>query len=164
MATAYTKALDALSRRSLSTRDLERWLKEREFAPDEIAEVIDRLTDSGLLDDKRFAHSFARSRLMNRGMSKRRVSMELSRHGISRELANEVIAQVNDEEGIDEESAIDAAATKKWKSLSKLDPQVGKQRLFGFLARKGFDSDDIRRSIARATAGDALRATRESPL
>jgi regulatory protein len=151
MASAYTKALDALSRRSLSTRDLERWLKEREFPPGEIAETVERLTNSGLLDDARYAHSFARSRLMNRGMSKRRVGMELSRHGISRELANEVIAQVNDEEGIDEESSVDAAAQKKWKSLAKLQPQVAKQRLFGFLARKGFNSDDIRRAIARAT-------------
>jgi regulatory protein len=151
MATAYTKALDALSRRSLSSRDLERWLKEREFPPEEIADVIERLTNSRLLDDQRYAHSFARSRLMNRGMSKRRVSMELSRHGISREMASEVIAQVNDEEGIDEESSVDAAAQRKWKSLSKLEPTVAKQRLFGFLARKGFDGDDIRRSMARVT-------------
>jgi regulatory protein len=88
---------------------------------------------------------------MSRGMSKRRVGVELSRHGISREMANAVISQVNEEEGIDEESSVDAAAAKKWKSLSKLDPQIAKQRLFGFLARKGFDSDDIRRSIARAS-------------
>jgi regulatory protein len=149
VASAYTKALDALSRRSLSSRDLERWLKEREFEATEIADVIERLTSSGLLNDERYAHSFARSRLMNRGMSKRRVGMELSRHGISRELANEVIAQVTDEEGIDEESSVDAAAQKKWKSLSKLEPAVAERRLFGFLARKGFDSNNVRNAVRR---------------
>jgi regulatory protein len=152
MQTAYNRSLDALSRRSRSVKDLERWLKDREYSPEEITEAVERLTSAGLLNDERFAHSFARSRLVDRGMSKRRVSMELARHGIARELVDQVIGEVVADEGIDEDATVEAVARKKWRSLAKLEPQVGERRLMGFLARKGFDGDAVRRVVRRVTA------------
>jgi regulatory protein len=152
MLSAYNRALDALARRSRSTRDLERWLKDRDYPVEEIEEAIERLTSAGLLNDERFARSFTRSRLVDRGMSKRRVSMELSRHGVARELVDTIIAEVVADEGIDEDSTVEAVARKKWRSLAKLERQVGQRRLLGFLARKGFDSDAVRRVVKRVTA------------
>jgi SOS response regulatory protein OraA/RecX len=38
-------------------------------------------------------------------------------------------------------------ARKKLKSLSRLDTQVQRRRLYSFLARRGYDSDDIARTL-----------------
>ena len=52
------------------------------------------LLAAGLLDDARYALSFARSRLLDRKLSKRRVLAELSRRGVARDLADAAVAQV----------------------------------------------------------------------
>lgn len=152
---AYNRSLDALARRSRSTKDLERWLKEREYTQEDVADALERLTASGLLNDEKYAHSFARSRLVDRGMSRRRVAAELARHGIARDVVDRVIGSVVDDEGIDEDAAIETIARKKWRSLAKLEPGVGRRRLFGFLARKGFDGDVVQRVVRRVTAVQA---------
>jgi regulatory protein len=38
---------------------------------------------------------------------------------------------------------VNAAAEKKVKSLSKLEPEVMRRRLYGYLARQGFNSQLI---------------------
>ncbi len=118
MQTAYSHALDALSRRDRSTVELQRWLKEREHDPAEIELAIERLTASGLLDDVRYAMSFARSRLLDRKLSKRRVLGELSRRGVARGVAAEAVKAVMEEEGIDEEAGIALVAARKYRSLA----------------------------------------------
>ena len=144
MQTAYSHALDALSRRARSTVELQRWLKEREHDPAEIELAIERLTASGLLDDARYAMSFARSRLLDRKLSKRRVLGELSRRGVARG-----VNAVMEEEGIDEEAGVALVAARKYRSLAKLDPQTAYRRLVGFLARRGYDGDVVRRAVSR---------------
>lgn len=153
MKTAYNHALDALSLRARSSSELARWLKERDYDPDEIALTIERLLASGLLDDEKYATMFARDRLVNRRLSKRRVLGELGRRGITRELAATAVSVVFEEEGLDEDTSVDAAAQRKWKTLSALDPAVAKRRLFGFLARRGFDGDAVRRAMRRIANG-----------
>ena len=149
MQTAYSHALDALSRRDRSTVELQRWLKEREHDPAEIELAIERLTASGLLDDVRYAMSFARSRLLDRKLSKRRVLGELSRRGVARGVAAEAVKAVMEEEGIDEEAGIALVAARKYRSLAKLDPQTAYRRLVGCLARRGYDGDVVRRAVSR---------------
>jgi regulatory protein len=151
MKTAYNHALDALARRARSTVELLRWLRERDHDPDEIASTIERLTASGLLDDAKFAASFARDRIMNRKLSKRRVLAELGRRGIVRELAAAAANAVIEDEGIDEEAAVEAVAARKYRTLAKLDRQTAQRRLMGFLARRGYDGDVVRRVVGKLT-------------
>jgi regulatory protein len=51
------------------------------------------------------------------------------------------------EERVDEESILERVARKKLKSLSRLDAPTQRRRLFAFLARRGYDSDDIGRVV-----------------
>ena len=152
MKSAYNHALDALSLRSRSTVELGRWLRERDHAPEDVESTLERLTASGLLDDSKYAASFARSRLLNRKLSKRRVLGDLGRRGIPRELAAEAVNAVMEEEGVDEESAVEAIAIKKFRSLAKLDRQTAMRRLMGYLARRGYEGDVVRRVVGRVIA------------
>ena len=84
-------------------------------------------------------------------MSRRRISAELFRRGVAKDLVDAAIAQVMDDENIDERAMVESAGAKKFRSLSKLEPDVQRRRLYGFLARKGYPSDLVRDTVKKLT-------------
>ena len=153
-APALARAIEALARRQRSAHELERWLADRNYPEDEIAVTVEHLSARGLLNDAEYAKSFVRSRLLGRGQSRRRIQGELARRGISRELANAAISDVMAADETTDAELVERAALKKLRSLGKLDPEVRRRRLHGFLARQGFPA-----GIARETAERLLRST-----
>ena len=146
------RALNALSSRSRSRRELERWLIGKGLPKEHIPGALDRLTEQGLLNDFEFARGFARSRAVNRGQSRRRIEAELSKRGVSRADIGAAIADVFADEEIDERAQVEAAVAKKMKSLLQLDPDVQRRRLYGYLARQGFSSaliGDVVKKVGR---------------
>ncbi|MCC7196354.1 MAG: regulatory protein RecX [Gemmatimonadaceae bacterium] len=150
---AHERALDALALRPRAAQELARWLRDRGYDAAEVAAVVERLTAAGLLDDARFAEAFARSRLIDRRLSRRRVLAELARRGVGREVASAAVASVVADEGVDEREAAYLVAEKKYRSLAGLDPAVAARRLTGFLARRGYGQDAIQGAVRRLLAG-----------
>ncbi|MGH9888874.1 MAG: regulatory protein RecX, partial [bacterium] len=74
---------------------------------------------------------------------------------VARDVSSEAVEEVFSDEGIDEEAAIDRVASKKLKALAKLEPDVRRRRLYAFLARRGYDLDDIGRAMRRLLGPDA---------
>lgn len=160
----YDKALATLGARARSTADLRRYLRTKEFTDEQILPVIEKLSALGLLDDLAYARSFARSRLApSRGFGPRRVAAELTRKGVSREVAERVLGELADERAAWEDeaaargeslrSAVEEAAAKKLRSLEGLEPAVQQRRLYGFLARRGFSGTEIARAMRLLTTG-----------
>jgi regulatory protein len=104
-----------------------------------------------LLNDADYAVLFTRSRATTRGMSRRRIAAELAKRGVARDLVDAAITEVMADESIDERAIVEAAAAKKFRSLAKLEPDVQRRRLYGFLARKGFAPDLVRETVAKLT-------------
>lgn len=154
-ADTYNKALEVLARGPRATKDLGRWLAQREHSPEEISAALERLTERGLLNDAAYATTFARSRFTTHHMSRRRISAELARRGVERAVADAAIAEVIDDEAIDERAMVNAAAAKKLKTLAKLEPDVRRRRLYGFLARKGYPASLVRDAVATLTRREA---------
>ena len=145
--TTYDRALNMIALRARSAAELRRLLV-RKGEPVEIVDVaIERLLRASFLDDSSFARQFARSKAVGAGLSRRRVQQELARRGVAREIAESAIAEVFAEEEIDDADTIDRVARKKLKSLARLDPQVQRRRLYAFLARRGYEVDDIARTV-----------------
>jgi regulatory protein len=147
--TAYDYALNLLTARAYTTRDLRRKLTQKAFDRVAIDEAIDRLSANGLLNDEKYAEEFARQRLVVSGASKRRVEQLLARKGISREVAQSASQKVVDEEDVDTISAMEKIARKKLLSLGDLEPMIKRRRVFGVLARKGYEIDDINQVLSR---------------
>jgi len=142
-ASAYEIALNLLTARPYTIRNLRRKLVQKEFAPDEVDAAIERLVGNGILDDSRYAAQFARGRLLGPGSSRRRIRQQLFQRGIGGEIADAAIESVIDEESVDLEAVIEKDARKKLASLSGLEPVVIKRRLYSHLARRGYDIDEI---------------------
>ncbi len=147
---AYDRALNMLAFQARSARELRRKLVQKGEEPAVADAAITRLVERGLLDDADFARQLTRSKVLGAGASKRRVQQELFRKGVERETADRAIAEVFEDEQVDEQAIVDEAARKKARSLAKLDPETRRRRLYGFLARKGYNSDAIRRAMQRA--------------
>ena len=62
--------------------------------------------------------------------------------------ADEAISATLSEVDLDEEGAALRAAEKRMRALASLDPKQQRQRLFAYLARRGFESDVVRRVVA----------------
>ena len=140
---AFDRAAAALGRRARSAHELERWLLQRGFEHVDVADAVAQLTEIGAIDDSQFARAFARSRALGKGMSRRRLTQELARRGVARPMADAAIADVMDEESVDERALLAAAARKKLAVMRGQDPETVKRRLYGYLARRGYASDDI---------------------
>lgn len=145
--TTYDRALNMIALRARSAAELRRLLVRKGELADVVDVAIDRLLRAGFLDDSSFARQFARSKAVGAGLSRRRVQQELARRGVAREIADSAIAEVFAEEQIDDADTIDRVARKKLKSLARLDPQVQRRRLYAFLARRGYEVDDISRIV-----------------
>ena len=148
----YDRALDLLAIRARSVTELRRKLVQKGEPVEAVDEAIERLKGQKVLDDDQFARQFARSKVMGGGASRRRIAMELGRKGVDRETADAAIEDLVESEGIDVSATVHKVAEKKWKSLSKVDEQTATRRLYAFLARRGFNPDEIK------TAMQALKA------
>ena len=64
---------------------------------------------------------------------------------------DDAINEVMADENVDERAMVEAAAVKKLRTLAKLEPDVRRRRLYGFLARKGYAPDLVRETVAKFT-------------
>jgi regulatory protein len=153
----YDRALNMIALRARAGAELRRLLI-RKGEPSEFVDVaIERLIRASFLDDASFAKQFARSKAVGSGLSRRRVQQELARRGVARDVADAAITAVFSEEEVDEQGTLERVARKKMKSLERLDTTVQRRRLYAFLARRGYDSDEISRTVRVLISTDHVR-------
>lgn len=156
----YDRALNMLAFRARASKELARALVRKGEPQDLVERALVRLTEQGLLDDAAFAQAFTRAKVLGAQHSKRRVQQDLARKGVAREVSDAAIATVFEEEGVDQREVVERAARKKVATLRTLDPIVRRRRLYGFLARRGYDGDDIRKAME--AVGEELRGEGEA--
>lgn len=108
----------------------------------EILQVLNALIDAKFLDDERFAKAYAvgKLRIKHWGVNKIKQGLQLKR--IDRELIAQAIAAMYDEENYI--GILQQLAQRKWQELHKeKDPWMRKQKLFRFLASRGFNYDEF---------------------
>ncbi|MCF7854357.1 MAG: recombination regulator RecX [Candidatus Pacebacteria bacterium] len=135
------KALRLLDQRPHSVRNLRGKLRKRSFSADVIDRVIREFQRLGLLDDEALARDYCVfKRAGSRPIGRRRMMQDLHRHGIDREVAENVLRDVWDDDGEEGElqRALAAGEGKVRLMQSEDDPRKARAKLCGFLARRGF--------------------------
>ena len=154
----YDRAVSMLAARARSATDLRRLLVRKGEPAPLVDAAIEKLRAAGHLDDAAFARAFARSKALGAGASKRRLQQELSRRGVARDVGAEAVAEVFEEEEIDEGESVERLVRKRLRSLSRVDAATRDRRLWSFLARRGYDADVIRRAIEKVTGEEVAGA------
>lgn len=135
MADAFERALEALSYRERTTAELVEWLEARGFGRAEIETALDRLIETGSVDDERFAARYAEDKRELRGWGPDRIREGLAGRGLERSLIDAVLA--GDGHSTQLDRAIEMLARRG-------DPPVDERsraRALAFLARRGYDAD-----------------------
>jgi regulatory protein len=149
----FRQCVALIARRPRSRAELERYLRGRKTADGETQEVLERLAERGLMDDRDFARQWVDNRQEFRPRSVRALRMELRKLGVADPDAREALESVN------ESDAALAAARKKAARLYSTvrgDPQPRRtfeNKLTAFLASRGFNFD-LSRETARTVWQD----------
>ena len=136
LALIYNKALDILSRREHSAYELKLKLQKKFDAISEIEKVIVRLENNNLLNDFRFAETYARIR-KGKGFGPNKVYYELANKGIKESISNEIISA---EDGWTD-AALKAFKKKYNDGISEDTKEKLKQK--NFLHNRGFTFKEI---------------------
>ena len=138
------KAMWLISYRDHSRRELTDKLR-RDYSEDCCEQTADRMVELGLIDDERFARRYSADLINLKHLSYRGVRQKLAEKGISRELIDEITAELE----IDEEQQIRSIIDKKY--ARAMNDEKGRRRAYNALTRLGFDYSDIKSVMAEYT-------------
>ncbi|PWH16499.1 MAG: RecX family transcriptional regulator [Anaerolineae bacterium] len=135
---ALQQAVRFLGYRSRSVHEVREHLQKHAISETLIERTLTRLQESGLLDDRQFAQAWVENRATFRPRSRRMLRSELQRKGVQAELIQQALEQTATEESLARE-----AARKRLPKLQGLDWPVFREKLGGFLVRRGFSYEVI---------------------
>lgn len=142
-------ALRALSRRAHSVAELRAKLLERALPTASVGDILRGLAERGWLDDRRFAHSFARSRAARR-YGRYRIALELRRRGIADDLIEEALAGIFPGEG-DERRLLRQRLQRRLRGKPRPYSDKVVRSAYASLLRAGFSSAIIRDELFKRT-------------
>ncbi len=134
---AYQQALKFLNYRQRSKKEVQRNLEEHKYEEAIVQEVLEKLSNNGLLDDSRFAQNWVENRSEFQPRSKKALSIELRMRGLDDQTIQEAV------EAIDDEELAYQAGVKQARKLRELDWMQFRQKMSNFLLRRGFHYEVI---------------------
>lgn len=137
---AKSRAVWYLDRKDRTAKDLYNKLCLAGFDKKASSKVIARLQEVGLIDDLRFAENYA-SRLMEGNVSKREALQKMLQKGVPYDMAKDVLAECDSDEG----AQIEALINKKYRT--KLIVEGGKEKVYAALIRKGFSYEAVKNAL-----------------
>jgi len=141
----YNKALEFLSYRPRSEKEVRDKLKAKQVEPHIIEKIIIKLKEKRFLNDEEFAKGWIENRNRFKPRSLRLIKIELKQKGITQDIIEKTI---NDKElMINDLDSAKELVEKKMKRFKDLPKQEIYQRLGRFLASKGFNWDTIKKAI-----------------
>ncbi|MFD2046443.1 recombination regulator RecX [Ornithinibacillus salinisoli] len=137
---AYSLAINFLSYRMRTKKELHDYLVKKEVEPEHSSIILEKLTDEGYVNDKEFATAFVQTRINTSTKGPLLVKKELIEKGVTQLIATEAITQYT--YGIQYEKA-EKWVDKKLRSSKKDSFRKQVQQLQSNLIQKGFTQDVV---------------------
>lgn len=139
---AYDRAINYISIRERSEFEVTDYLKRKDYEPEIIAKVSQKLQKIELIDDRKFARAWCEWRV-RANKSKRQIHSELVKKRVSREIIDEVLTSIDSATEVDQINAI-------IEQKLRLPRYQDKQKLISFLARRGYSYGQIKEAMSKA--------------
>lgn len=141
-----------LAYRPRSVSELRAVLAQRGFRPGTVSAVINRFTELGYLNDAEFAERWIANRSALAPRGERLLRHELRQKGVQPELIESSLEDAN----LDDFETALALASHRFTKLAGLERETQRRRIAGFLERRGFGYDVVRK-VDRALFDNAPR-------
>lgn len=109
-----------------------------------VEKAVEDLIKEKLIDDYQFIDWYINAKSKSKPKSRYLFTQELARYGIQKDLSDEFF----DKNPIDEDVAVVRALQSRWSRWRTLDKQERYKKAAGFLLRRGFRYDQIKKTIA----------------
>jgi len=120
--------------------EVEFYLKRKDASPTLIDEILNKLSNIDMINDRKLAQAFVNDRQLLRPTSRRKIIMELRKKHIEQGLIDEVIGQGPESD----QTALRAIIERKRQQPKYRDDL----KLMQYLARQGFNYGDIKNALA----------------
>lgn len=128
---------DYLYRKTRPTRSKIGELREG-VSPELTTRVFERLLEKGDINDQSFARYWIENRSLKKGVSKRKLTAELSAKGVDRSIIEQLLGETERTDKDELQKII----------IKKRSRYPDEQKLIAYLARLGFSYDDIKSALS----------------
>ena len=148
-ANAFEAALAALKRKERTAHEVASLLERRGFMPAEIEAAMRRLSETGVVDDERFAHRYSDDKRELSGWGADRIRDALLARGVEGSIVEAVLAADTHEDQVDRAREIVIRRGRP------LEANRDRQRALEYLTRRGYDYEIAYEAVRQAAAGRA---------
>jgi len=141
---AKSYAMYLLERKMRTRKELVDKLRKSEYPEDIAHQTADYMQELGYINDKDYAERYAKDAFAFKKAGEFRIKRELAQKGVDRDTADEVIEASE----LDFADNLHKLIEKKAERMDLSDPKE-KNRLYAYLARRGYRSGDIADAISR---------------
>ncbi len=135
----YNLALRYVAIRPRTKWEIKTYLERKKASPTLLDILLNKLSNIELIDDEKFALSFVNDRRLLRPTSRRKMIMELRKKHVTDDIIQKAIGH----EITDEQTALQTIVERKRRQTKYQD----NLKLMQYLARQGFDYNDIKTAI-----------------
>ncbi len=129
---AFDMAATYLEKYVVSEKGVKDYLKKKGFDAKIIASALNKLHEYGFIDDEKFAKNYVES--ISKSKGKRAVEMKLKQKGISQEIVDSLLENVDEDEEIENATHLAEKFVKNRQKDTNL-----KQKCLAHLVYKGYD-------------------------
>jgi regulatory protein len=143
---AYNAALNFLSARPRSTREIRDRLRQKDYPDDHIDVALAKLEKLGLVNDEAFARFWVENRQNCRPKGARALQSELQQKGVEREVISQVLdTMTNTDDERDNALVIARGALRRYQN--EPDKWAFSRKMGAFLQRRGFGFEAIKPAV-----------------
>jgi regulatory protein len=135
----YNRALKLVASRSKTEGEMRDYLRRKDASPALVDTILNKLSDIDLINDEKYARSFVNDRLLLRPTSRRKIIAELKKKHIKQSTIDSALTDYSGDPHALNEVIRQKRRQEKYKDNLKL---------MQYLARQGFNYDDIRSALS----------------
>jgi len=136
----YSNALRYAAMRLRSRWELESYLQRKQASPALAEQILNKLTNLGMINDLAFAQAWVENRHLLRPTSKRKLQQELR----AKRIAPDIISQVLQADDVSDQESLVALVARKRRQTKYRDDL----KLMQYLARQGYGYEDIKQALS----------------
>ncbi len=141
---AYAYALRSLAVKAQSQLEMRRKLAGKQYSQEMIDQVIRKLLQHKYIDDREYAVHVSQYRIRSQKKGKKLAAMELKQKGVQEEHIRHALEQIQEDEAY---RIVYELAVKKWNATKEADLLKKRQKVAGFLLRRGHARHDVFKAL-----------------